>query len=47
MLTTTLNNDVTMPSLGFGVFQVPDAAECERAVTTSDPRGSSPRKEYT
>jgi diketogulonate reductase-like aldo/keto reductase len=22
-----------MPSLGFGVFQVPDAAECERAVS--------------
>jgi 2,5-diketo-D-gluconate reductase A len=28
----TLNNDVQMPALGFGVFQVPDAAECERAV---------------
>lgn len=33
METTTLNNDVTMPVLGFGVFQVPDAAECERAVS--------------
>ncbi|EWT01987.1 2,5-diketo-D-gluconic acid reductase [Intrasporangium oryzae NRRL B-24470] len=33
MKTTTLNNDVTMPVLGFGVFQVPDAAECERAVS--------------
>lgn len=31
--TTILNNDVTMPVLGFGVFQVPDAAECERAVS--------------
>jgi 2,5-diketo-D-gluconate reductase A len=31
--TTTLNNDVTMPVLGFGVFQVPDAAECQRAVS--------------
>lgn len=29
----TLNNDVRMPILGFGVFQVPDPAECERAVT--------------
>jgi 2,5-diketo-D-gluconate reductase A len=29
----TLNNDVQMPALGFGVFQVPDLAECERAVT--------------
>ena len=28
----TLNNGVTMPSLGFGVFQVPDPAECERSV---------------
>jgi 2,5-diketo-D-gluconate reductase A len=28
----TLNNDVQMPALGFGVFQVPDPAECERAV---------------
>jgi len=28
----TLNNGVEMPILGFGVFQVPDPAECERAV---------------
>lgn len=28
----TLNNGVTMPILGFGVFQMPDDAECERAV---------------
>jgi len=28
----TLNNGVEMPALGFGVFQVPDPAECERAV---------------
>jgi diketogulonate reductase-like aldo/keto reductase len=28
----TLNNGVEMPMLGFGVFQVPDAAECERSV---------------
>jgi diketogulonate reductase-like aldo/keto reductase len=28
----TLNNGVPMPSLGFGVFQVPDPAECERSV---------------
>lgn len=27
-----LNNGVEMPSLGFGVFQVPDPAECERSV---------------
>jgi 2,5-diketo-D-gluconate reductase A len=29
----TLNNGVAMPLLGFGVFQMQDAAECERAVT--------------
>ena len=29
----TLNNGVQMPLEGFGVFQVPDAAECETAVT--------------
>ncbi len=28
----TLNNGVAMPSLGFGVFQVPDPAECERSM---------------
>lgn len=28
----TLNNGVVMPILGFGVFQVPDPAECERSV---------------
>lgn len=28
----TLNNGVSMPMLGFGVFQVPDPAECERSV---------------
>jgi 2,5-diketo-D-gluconate reductase A len=30
--TVTLNNGVTMPILGFGVFQVPDPAQCERSV---------------
>ncbi|GFE75501.1 aldo/keto reductase [Novosphingobium sp. TCA1] len=30
--TVTLNNGIEMPSLGFGVFQVPDLAECERSV---------------
>src|SRR5215216_4453960 len=29
----TLNNDVRMPLLGFGVFQVRDAEECERSVS--------------
>jgi 2,5-diketo-D-gluconate reductase A len=28
----TLNNGVRMPLLGFGVFQIPDADECERSV---------------
>src|SRR6266568_844818 len=27
-----LNNDVEMPLLGFGVFQMTDLAECERSV---------------
>lgn len=30
--TVTLNNGVEMPILGFGVFQIPDAEECERSV---------------
>ncbi len=29
----TLNNGVKMPLEGFGVFQVPDPAQCEQAVT--------------
>ncbi|MDA8439464.1 MAG: aldo/keto reductase [Propionibacterium sp.] len=33
MRTVTLNNGVEMPILGFGVFQIPDPAECERAVS--------------
>lgn len=32
MNTTILNNGVQMPRLGFGVFQVPDAAQCEQSV---------------
>jgi 2,5-diketo-D-gluconate reductase A len=32
MQTVTLNNGVDMPLLGFGVYQITDAAECERAV---------------
>ncbi len=31
--TVKLNNGVEMPMLGFGVYQIPDAAECERAVS--------------
>lgn len=30
--TVKLNNGIEMPLLGFGVFQVPDPAECERSV---------------
>lgn len=33
MQKVTLNNGVEMPILGFGVFQVPDPAQCEQAVT--------------
>lgn len=32
MQTVTLNNGVKMPIIGFGVYQVPDTEECERAV---------------
>jgi 2,5-diketo-D-gluconate reductase A len=32
MKTVTLNNGVEMPLLGFGVFQMHDAEECERSV---------------
>ncbi|MEJ4044675.1 aldo/keto reductase [Erwinia sp. SLM-02] len=32
MHNVTLNNGIEMPLLGFGVFQMTDAAECERAV---------------
>ncbi len=35
MQIVTLNNDIQMPLLGFGVFQVPDPAECERSVATA------------
>ena len=32
MQTVKLNNGIEMPLQGFGVFQMTDAAECERAV---------------
>jgi diketogulonate reductase-like aldo/keto reductase len=32
MKNVVLNNGVEMPILGFGVFQIPDAKECERSV---------------
>lgn len=32
MQTVTLNNGVQMPLLGFGVYQIADAAECEASV---------------
>ncbi|TCV94265.1 hypothetical protein [Biostraticola tofi] len=32
MPTVKLNNGIEMPLLGFGVFQMTDAAECEKAV---------------
>ena len=33
MQKVTLNNGVEMPILGFGVYQIPDAEECERSVS--------------
>lgn len=35
MQTVELNNGVKMPLLGFGVFQVPDPAECENSVVAA------------
>lgn len=32
MKTVKLNNGIEMPILGFGVFQIPDANECEKSV---------------
>lgn len=32
MQTITLNNEIVMPIVGFGVFQIPDAHECTRCV---------------
>jgi 2,5-diketo-D-gluconate reductase A len=32
MQTIILNNGIEMPILGFGVYQIPDAKECERSV---------------
>ncbi|BFT69512.1 aldo/keto reductase [Paenibacillus sp. P36] len=32
MQTVTLNNGIKMPIIGFGVYQIPDADECENAV---------------
>lgn len=32
MLEVTLNNGINMPLVGYGVFQIADAAECERCV---------------
>ncbi len=31
----TLNNGIRMPIAGFGVFQIPDPAECERSVVNA------------
>lgn len=33
MQTVKLNNGVEMPILGFGVYQVPDGSDCEKAVS--------------
>lgn len=33
MKTISLNNGIAMPLEGFGVFQIPDAAQCEQAVS--------------
>jgi len=35
MQNVKLNNGVEMPILGFGVYQIPDPAECEKSVLTA------------
>jgi len=35
MQTATLNNELEMPILGFGVFQMTDLEVCERSVSGS------------
>ena len=35
MKNVTLNNGIKMPILGFGVYQIPDAEECEKSVLTA------------
>jgi diketogulonate reductase-like aldo/keto reductase len=39
MQTVQLNNGIAMPILGFGVFQIPDASECEKSVIDAIERG--------
>lgn len=39
MQTVTLNNGLTMPQLGFGVFQVTDLEQCKQAVLTAIQNG--------
>ena len=41
MQTVKLNNGVEIPILGFGVFQITDAAECERSVVDAIQAGYS------
>lgn len=41
----TLNNGVKMPMEGFGVFQVPDPAQCEQAVGAAIAKCGVPREE--
>lgn len=39
MQTVRLNNGIEMPIVGFGVFQIPDAKECEKSVIDAIERG--------
>lgn len=43
--TVKLNNGVEMPLEGFGVFQVPDPAQCEQAVGAAIAKCGVPREE--
>ena len=35
MTSLTLNNGISMPQQGLGVFQIPDAAECRQSVLSA------------
>ena len=44
MKTVKLNNGVEMPLEGFGVFQIPDPAVCEKAVSDAIEAGYRPTR---
>lgn len=41
MTSLTLNNGISMPQQGLGVFQIPDAAECRQSVLSALETGTA------